>query len=79
MPKVTGVARGDVRGYAVWNERTGQWLSTRSDAEHQQPLVRWVDTRSAATWFKSIDNALGAVRTCGIDMGEIQVIPVRRA
>ena len=77
MPKVTGVARGKTKGYAVWNERTGQWLSVRTDSDHKEPIVRWVDTREGATWFKSIDNSLAMVRTCGIDMGAIQVLPMR--
>lgn len=77
MPKVTGVARGATKGYAVWNERSGQWLSTRTDEHHRHAIARWVDTREGATWFKSIDNALRAVRECGIDMGAIHVLPMR--
>lgn len=77
MPKVTGTAKGNVKGYAVWREADGKWLSVRTDAHHKHELERWVDKRESATWFMSIDNALKAVRQCGISLGGVHVLPMR--
>lgn len=70
-----GARRHPTHDYVIFSESRG-WLNAKQ--QRDGILVRWVEERDDATWFSSIDHALGRAREIGIELSAVSVLPVPR-